>query len=139
MLKMLLFIICEAPKIISAIFGPFLTIFTLFHLQFFLWSKNLQQIISGTPQFMIGLVNNARNKCQKLVNFFQLLTFLQRRCILCSPFIFLSSFSFLTKIRLCWVCWQKMKIKSQSHPVKSRFANRQCLKSAFAEKFTLLC
>ena len=31
---MLLFIICEAPKIISAIFGPFLTIFSIFHLQF---------------------------------------------------------------------------------------------------------
>ena len=36
MLKMLLFNIGEAPKIISAIFGPFLTIFTLFHLQFLL-------------------------------------------------------------------------------------------------------
>ena len=32
MLKMLLFIICEAPKKISAIFKPFLAIFTLFHL-----------------------------------------------------------------------------------------------------------
>ena len=42
MLKMLLFIICEAPKIISAILGPFLTIFTLFHLQFLLQSKNSQ-------------------------------------------------------------------------------------------------
>ena len=31
MLKMLLFIICEAPKNISAIFWPFLAIFTLFH------------------------------------------------------------------------------------------------------------
>ena len=31
---MLLFIICQAPKIISAIFGPFLTIFSIFHLQF---------------------------------------------------------------------------------------------------------
>ena len=30
--KMLLFIICEAPKKNSAIFKPFLAIFTLFHL-----------------------------------------------------------------------------------------------------------
>ena len=59
MLKILLFIICEAPKIISSSLG-------LFHQQFLLQSKNSQQIISGTPQFMIGLVNNARNKCQKL-------------------------------------------------------------------------
>ena len=36
MLKMFLFIICEAPKIISSILGPYLTIFTLFHLQFLL-------------------------------------------------------------------------------------------------------
>ena len=33
MLKMLLFIICEAPKKISTIFKPFLAIFTLFHLK----------------------------------------------------------------------------------------------------------
>merc|ERR1711978_395821 len=33
MLKMLLFIICEAPQKISTIFKPFLTIFTLFHLK----------------------------------------------------------------------------------------------------------
>ena len=33
MLKMLLFIICEAPKKISAIFWPFLAILTLFHLK----------------------------------------------------------------------------------------------------------
>ena len=32
MLKMLLFIICEAPKKISTLFGHFLAIFTLFHL-----------------------------------------------------------------------------------------------------------
>ena len=32
LLKMLLFIICEAPQKISAIFKPFLAIFTLFHL-----------------------------------------------------------------------------------------------------------
>ena len=79
---MLLFNIGEAPKIISAIFGPFLTIFTLFHLQFLLQSKNLPQIISGTPQFLIGLVNNARNQCQKLCKIFWLLNFLQRRCAL---------------------------------------------------------
>ena len=78
---MLLFNIGEAPKIISAIFGPFLTIFTLFHLQFLLQSKNLPQIISGTPQFLIGLVNNARNQCQKLCKIFWLLNFLQRRCV----------------------------------------------------------
>ena len=39
--KMSLFIMYEAPKIISSIFCPFLTIFTLFHLQFLLYSKNL--------------------------------------------------------------------------------------------------
>ena len=33
LLKMLLFIICEAPKKISAIFWPFLAILTLFHLK----------------------------------------------------------------------------------------------------------
>ena len=77
---MSLFMIYEAPKIISSIFCPFLTIFTLFHLQFLLYSKNLQQIISGTPQFLIGLVNNARNQCQKLYKIFGLLNFLQRRC-----------------------------------------------------------
>ena len=33
LLKMFSFIICEAPEKISAIFGPFLTIFTLFHLK----------------------------------------------------------------------------------------------------------
>ena len=32
MLKMLLFIICEAPQKISTLFWPFLAIFTLFHL-----------------------------------------------------------------------------------------------------------
>ena len=36
MLKMLLFIISEAPQKISAIFWPFLAIFTLFH-----WKKML--------------------------------------------------------------------------------------------------
>ena len=40
--KMSLFIIYEAPKIISSIFCPFLTIFSLFHLQFLLYSKNSQ-------------------------------------------------------------------------------------------------
>ena len=33
MLKMLSFIICEAPQKISTIFKPFLAIFTLFHLK----------------------------------------------------------------------------------------------------------
>ena len=33
LLKMLLFIICEAPQKISTIFKPFLAIFTLFHLK----------------------------------------------------------------------------------------------------------
>ena len=33
MLKMSLFIICEVPQKISAIFWPFLAIFTLFHLK----------------------------------------------------------------------------------------------------------
>ena len=78
---MFIFIICEAPKIISAIFGPFLTIFSIFHMQFLLQSKNSQWIISGTPQFLIGLVNNAKNQCQKLINFFWLLNYLQRRCV----------------------------------------------------------
>ena len=66
---MSLFIIYEAPRIISSIFCPFFKIFTLFHLQFLLYSKNLQQI------------NNARNQCQKLYNIFWLLNFLQRRCV----------------------------------------------------------
>ena len=33
LLKMLLFMICEAPRKISTIFWPFLAIFTLFHLK----------------------------------------------------------------------------------------------------------
>ena len=43
MLKMLSFIICEAPQKISSIFWPFLAIFTLFH------SKNLPYL--QKPEF----------------------------------------------------------------------------------------
>ena len=38
-------------------------------------------LLPGTPQFLIGLVNNARNQCQKLCKIFWLLNFLQRRCV----------------------------------------------------------
>ena len=58
MVKMLLFIICEAPQKISTIFKPFLDIFTLFHLKNLQLCKIFPSYIYGTPQVMFGLVNN---------------------------------------------------------------------------------
>ena len=57
MLKMLSFIMCETPKLIAAIFGSFLAIFTLFHLKFLQLCKIFPSYIYGTPQVMFGLVN----------------------------------------------------------------------------------
>merc|ERR1712155_484716 len=49
LLKMLLFIICEAPQKISTIFKPILAIFTLFHLKICCISKNLNSAIWPKP------------------------------------------------------------------------------------------
>ena len=58
MLRMLSFIIWETPKLISVIFGPFLAIFSLFHLKLLQLCKILPSYIYRTPQVMFGLVNN---------------------------------------------------------------------------------
>ena len=54
-----------AKKYISAIFCPFLAIFTLFHLKFLHLCKIPPSYIFGTSQAMFGLVNNDENWCQK--------------------------------------------------------------------------
>ena len=117
---MLLFIITQAPNIILAFFVPFLTIFTLFHLQFLLQSKNLPQIISGTPQFLIGLVNNARNQCQKLCKIFWLLNFLQRRCV---TYVDLSVLPFLPIQRSHSPRGQWTQVR-YNNPVQDNLANK---------------
>ena len=60
-----------AKKYISAIFCRFLTIFTIFHLNFFQICKILPSYIFRTLQVMFGLVNNDENWCQmSCINFF---------------------------------------------------------------------
>ena len=49
MLKMLLFIICEAPKIISSIFGPFLTILPYYTCNFCSREKLRIRSFQGPP------------------------------------------------------------------------------------------
>ena len=51
MIKMLSFIICGTPKLISAIFRQFLAIFTLFHLKFLQLCKIFPSSISGPPKY----------------------------------------------------------------------------------------
>ena len=62
--KMKKIIMYETPKLISAIFGQFLAVFTLFHLKFLQLCKIFPSYIYGSPQVMFGLVNNHRKWCQ---------------------------------------------------------------------------
>merc|ERR1739836_320495 len=57
MLKMSLFIICEAPQKISTIFWPFLAIFTLFHLKYWPYLQK--------PEFCRILVYHGQGQGQK--------------------------------------------------------------------------
>ena len=59
MLKMLLFIICEAPKKISTIFKPFLAIFTLFHLKNWPYLQKPEFGNLAKTRFWFLLVNNS--------------------------------------------------------------------------------
>ena len=58
-LKMLFFIICEAPQKISAIFKPFLAIFTLFHLKNWPYIQKTQLGNLVATRFLLLLVNNS--------------------------------------------------------------------------------
>ena len=77
---MLSFITCETPNLISAIFGPFLAIFTLFHLKLLQLCKIFPSYIYGTPQVMFGLVNNHGKWCQMSCIIFHDWTFLLGMC-----------------------------------------------------------
>ena len=59
MLKMLLFIICEAPQKISTIFKPFLAIFTLFHLKNWPYLQKPEFGNLAKTRFWFLLVNNS--------------------------------------------------------------------------------
>ena len=59
MLKMLLFIICEAPQKISTIFKPFLAIFTLFHLKNWPYLQKPEFGNLAKIRFWLLLVNNS--------------------------------------------------------------------------------
>ena len=59
MLKMLLFIICEAPQKISTIFKPFLAIFTLFHLKNWPYLQKPKFGNLAKTRFWFLLVNNS--------------------------------------------------------------------------------
>ena len=59
MLKMLLFIISEAPQKISAIFWPFLAIFTLFHLKNWPYLQKPEFGNLAKTRFWFLLVNNS--------------------------------------------------------------------------------
>ena len=59
MLKMLLFIICEAPQKISTIFKPILAIFTLFHLKNLLYLQKPELGNLAKTRFWLLLVNNS--------------------------------------------------------------------------------
>ena len=80
MLKMLSFIICEAPPKNSTIFKSFLAIFTLFHLKNWQLCKIFPSYICGTPQVMFGLVNNHGKWCQMSCVIFHDWTFLVGMC-----------------------------------------------------------
>ena len=58
MLKMLSFIICEAPQKISTIFKPFLAIFTLFHLKNWPYLQKPELGNLAKTRFWFLLVNN---------------------------------------------------------------------------------
>ena len=59
MLKMLIFIICEAPRKISTIFKPFLAIFTLFHLKNLPYLQKPEFGNLAKTRFWLLLVNNS--------------------------------------------------------------------------------
>ena len=59
MLKMLSFIICEAPEKISTIFKPFLAIFTLFHLKNWPYLQKPEFGNLAKTRFWFLLVNNS--------------------------------------------------------------------------------
>ena len=80
-LKMKKIIIYETPKLISAIFWPFLAIFTLFHLKFLQLCKIFPSSIFGTPQVMFRLVNNHGKWCQMSCINFHDWTFLVGMCV----------------------------------------------------------
>ena len=80
-IKMKKMILYETPKLISAIFGPLLAIFTLFHLKFLQLCKIFPSYIYGTPQVMFGLVNNHGKWCQMSCIIFHDWTFLVGMCV----------------------------------------------------------
>ena len=59
MLKMLLFIICEAPQKNSSIFKPFLATFTLFHLKNWPYLQKPEFGNLAKTRFWLLLVNNS--------------------------------------------------------------------------------
>ena len=59
MLKMLSFIICEAPQKISTIFKPFLAILTLFHLKNWPYLQKPEFGNLAKTRFLFILVNNS--------------------------------------------------------------------------------
>ena len=87
MLKMLSFITCETHNLISAIFGPFLPIFTLFHLKLLQFCKIFPSYIYGTQKVMFGLVNNHGKWSQMSCIIFHDWTFLVGMCDIFSLFV----------------------------------------------------
>merc|ERR1712155_205770 len=75
MLRMLLFIICETPKLISSILGQFLAIFTLFHLIFLQLCKNFPITYFRDPQNIDWLGKQHHKIRSKVMKHFLLLNF----------------------------------------------------------------
>ena len=84
------------PKIFQSFFACFWSFLPYFTWIFFNCAKISQSPISGTPQILIGLVNNTKKWCQKSCNILWHLNFLLRRCVTCSYFISLGFFHIIT-------------------------------------------
>ena len=68
------------PKIFQSFFACFWSFLPYFTWTFFNCAKISQSPISGTPQILIGLVNNTKKWCQKSCNILWHLNLLLRRC-----------------------------------------------------------
>ena len=93
------------PKIFQSFFACFWSFFPYFTWIFFNCAKISQSPISGTPQILIGLVNNTKKWCQKSCNFLWHLNFLLRRCALFQLLacIFVPDIIILPEVHLVWI------------------------------------